>query len=376
MIALAWKNLIHDRVRLAVTLVGIVFALVLILVQFGLFLSFMDTSSNVVARSGADLWITAPRIPHVNGGSPLRESYRWQALQVKGVARVDRYNLAWVPWKLPSGAIESVSIAGFDLDHPMGGPWNIVQGNLDDLRSEDTVMVDELYKQKLGVTRIGQIVEISNRRARVAGFTRGIHSFTTAPYVFSSFKNAQNYAGAAMSEDQSTFMLVKAETGADVGQVKAALQRKLPNLAVFTNEEMRAKTQSYWVFQTGAGVTTLLGALLGLIVGVVVVAQTIYAATMDHIREFGTLKAMGAANARIYEVILAQAAISAVMGYVMAIVIAWLVSRGSQDGNAPIALPPELAIGALGLALAMCAGAAVISIRKATRIDPAMVFRG
>ena len=94
MLTLAWKNLFHDKVRLVVTLVGIVFALVLILIQFGFFLSFMDTSANIVEHSRADLWISSPRIPHVNGGSPMAESQRWKALQVPGVQRADRFILA------------------------------------------------------------------------------------------------------------------------------------------------------------------------------------------------------------------------------------------------------------------------------------------
>src|SRR5256885_1063500 len=105
---LAWKNLLHDKVRLAVTLTGIVFALVLIVIQFGLFLGFLDTSANVVANSGADLWISAPGIPHVNGGSPIPERRRYKALEVPGIERVEKYSLSFVPWKLPSGAQESV----------------------------------------------------------------------------------------------------------------------------------------------------------------------------------------------------------------------------------------------------------------------------
>ncbi|QOY89524.1 FtsX-like permease family protein [Paludibaculum fermentans] len=376
MVTLAWKNLIHDKVRLVVTLVGIVFALVLILVQFGLFLSFMDTSANIVERSGASLWISAPQLPYVNGASPIQESKRWKAMEVPGVERVDRYILAWVPWKLPSGAIENVQITGFSLESRLGGPWNLTAGNVEDLRGEDTVIVDELYKEKLGVTHLGQTVEISNHRARVVGFTRGIRSFTTAPFVFCSFKNAQNYAGGVLKENQTMFLLVRAAAGVDIEQLKAAMKAKLGDFDVLSNAEMHKRTQIYWVFQTGAGITTLLGAILGLIVGIVVVAQTIYAATVDHIREFGTLKAMGATNSRIYQVILAQAAMSGIFGYILAMAIAAPISQSSQNGNAPIALPPEVAAGTLALAIAMCAGASIISIRKATRIDPAMVFRG
>ena len=374
MITIAWKNLFHDRVRLTVTLVGIVFALVLILVQFGLFLGFLDTSSNIVAESHVDLWITAPSIPHVNGGSPLHESLRYRALGVAGVKAVEKYTLMFVNWKLPSGAQQSIQVVGFPLGAGMGGPWNLTAGSVEALRGEDTVMIDELYKEKLGVGRIGDTVEITGRRARVVGFTRGIRSFTTIPYVFTSFKNSQDYA--RLAENQTTFFLVRTAPGADVQAVKAALSDKLETVDVYTNEELRRKTRNYWVFGTGAGITTLMGAILGLIVGVVVVAQTIYSATVDHIREFGTLKAMGASNRHIYTVILAQAALSAALGYGVAVSIALAAARLSVAGNAPIEVPAPVAVGAFALALSMCAGASMISIRKATRIDPAMVFRG
>ncbi len=374
MTTLAWKNLFHDKVRLTVTLTGIVFALVLIVVQFGLFLGFLETSSNVVRQSRADLWISAPGIPHVNGGAPLPEKRRYKALSIPGVARVDKFALNFVNWKLPSGSQEAVQVAGFDLEGRMGGPWNIVSGSVEDLRGENTIIVDELYKGKLGIEKIGDHVEITGRRARVVGFTSGIRSFTTSPYIYTSFKNAQNYTG--LGENQTFFLLVKLRPSADVQTVKAALAAEVPGVDVFTNEEMRKKTQNYWVFSTGAGITTLMGAVLGLIVGVVVVAQTIYSATVDHIREFGTLKAMGARNSYIYRVIIEQAVISAVLGYLAAIGIGWMVARGSVDGNALILLPPEMAAGTFGMAILMCIAASVISIRKATSIDPALVFKG
>jgi putative ABC transport system permease protein len=374
MTRLAWKNLFHDKVRLVVTLTGIVFALVLIIVQFGLFLGFTETSANIVERSGADLWISAPGIPHVNGGSPMPEKRRYKALSVPGVEKAERYALQFVNWKLPTGAQESVQIAGFELSGGMGGPWDLVAGSVDDLRAEDTVIIDELYARKLGVTSLGQTVEINGHRARVAGFTRGIRSFTTAPYVFTSFKNAQNYA--RLQHDETLFLLVRARAGEDVAVLKQRLLAAIPNVDVFTNAEIHAKTRDYWLFNTGAGVTTLMGSILGLLVGIVVVAQTIYAATVDHIREFGTLKAMGAKNRYIYRVIIEQAVLSAGMGYGVAITVGWFIVRNSERGEAAILMPPAVAAGIFGLAILMCVAASVISIRKATSIDPAMVFRG
>jgi putative ABC transport system permease protein len=134
-------------------------------------------------------------------------------------------------------------------------------------------------------------------------------------------------------------------------------------------------TQFYWMFTTGAGVAVLLAAALGLVVGFVVVAQTIYATTMDHLREFGTLKAMGAPNSYVYKVILTQAAISAVIGYFLGMIVSVFVVHASQEGGAAILLPFPMAVGIFFLTLLMCTGAAMVSISKVTRLDPAMVFK-
>jgi putative ABC transport system permease protein len=374
MSTLAIRNLFHDKVRLAVTLTGVVFALILIVIQFGLFLGFLETSANIVEHSGVDLWITAPGLPHVNGGSPIPERRRYKALQVEGVKDVRPYALVFVNWKLPTGAQEAVQVVGFDVDSRLGGPWELIAGNVDDLKGDDTVIIDRHYRAKLGGVEIGDTVEINGRRARVVGYTDGVRSFTTAPYVYTSFKNALDYI--PMTQDLTVFLVVRAEPGADLSALKTRLQQNVPNVDVYTNEEMLRKTRNYWVFSTGAGVTTLMGAVLGLLVGTVVVAQTIYAATVDHIREFGTLKAMGATNGYLYKVILQQALLSALMGYAIAIAVAHFVVEGSRSGDALILMPPEMAAGVFGLAIVMCTGASVLSIRKATSIDPAMVFRG
>lgn len=371
---LALANLTHDRVRLVVTLTGIVFALVLIIVQFGLFLGFLDTIGAVIDKSKADLWVMGPGVPHVNGGVDIPEGRRYQVLAVPGVERAEKWIVVFSAWKLPTGANEMVQIVGYDLESTLGGPWNLTEGSEEGLRAEDTVIIDKLFAPKLGATKIGSIAEVNGRRARVVGFTDQIRSFTTAPFTFTSFKNALNYTRTP--DDITQFVLVKVAPGHSVEQVKASIAAAVPNIEVMTKAEMTWLTQKYWLFGTGAGITTLLGAALGLLVGMVVVAQTIYATTMDHIREFGTLKAMGAANSYVYRVIIQQAVISATAGYVMAITVGWFISQKSREGSAVVLLPREMVIGVFVLAIVMCIGASVISIRKATTIDPAMVFRG
>jgi putative ABC transport system permease protein len=371
---LAWRNLVHDKVRLLVTVTGVVFAVVLIVVQFGLFLGFATTTSGLIDHSGADLWVMSSRVPYIEVGVPFSERKLSTVLATPGVAHATKYIARFSQWQRRDGRQESVQIVGFDPDQRLGGPWNVVNGRVADLKMDDNVFVDELYKAKLGVERIGDVFEIRGHRARVAGFTRGIRSFTTSPYVFTSFKNAQNYA--TIAEDQTIFVLVTGDGSVPVDTLRNRLLARVKDVDVVTNSEFSSMTRFYWMFTTGAGVAVLLAALLGLVVGVVVVAQTIYATTMDHLREYGTLKAMGATNRYLYRVIIQQAIIAAVAGYSLAMVVSWFVVRGSEKGGAAILLPWSVAVGMLGLTLVMCTAAALVSINKVTRLDPATVFKG
>jgi len=371
---LAQRNLFHDKVRLTVTLTGIVFSVVLIVVQLGLFLGFTTATSNLIDHSGADLWITSKNVPYVEQGVAFSERKLNQVRAVPGVADAQKLITRWTQWKRHDGGQDSVQIVGINVDDTMERPWNLVQGRVEDLKSPDSVILDELYKQKLGVNAVGEVFEIGGHRARVVGFTRGIRSFTTSPYVFTTFKNAQNYTN--LREDQTMFVLVKVAPGASLEQVRRDLLNNVKDVEVFKTSEFSRMTTFYWMFTTGAGVAVLIAAVLGLVVGFVVVAQTIYATTVDHIREFGTLKAMGAPNSYVYKVIMKQAAIAAVLGYVLGMIVSVFVVHGSQKGGAAILMPTSMAVGMFFLTLLMCVGAALVSINKVTRIDPAMVFKG
>jgi putative ABC transport system permease protein len=371
---LAQRNLFHDKVRLAVTLTGIVFAVVLIVVELGLFVGFTVTTSNLIDNSGADLWVTSKHVPYVEQGVPFSERKVYQVRAVPGVAKAEKLITRWVEWKRPDGRQESVQVVGLNVDESLGRPWNLVQGRVEDLKRPDAIIMDEIYRQKLGVDHAEQLFEINGKRARVVGFTQGIRAFTTSPYVFTTFKRAQEYANVA--DDQTTYILVKLAPGANAEQVRHEILDRVKDVDVVTNREFSRMTQFYWMFTTGAGVAVLLAALLGLVVGFVVVAQTIYATTMDHLREFGTLKAMGAPNSYVYKVIIKQAAISAVIGYLLGMIVSVFVVHASQKGGAAILMPTPMAIGMFFLTLFMCIGAALVSINKVTRLDPAVVFKG
>ena len=206
--------------------------------------------------------------------------------------------------------MESIEIVGFDLITGLGAPWNLTEGDTSALKIPDTVIFDRYYLNKLGVNGVGDQAEINDRRARVVGLTRDIRSFTTSPYVFTTFKRAQDYV--VIDDDHLITLCSSKPPPASTSKgSRPDLKSRLPDNEVFTTAQFSAMTRHYWMFTTGAGIAVLMAAALGLIVGVAVVAQTIYATTMDHIREYGTLKAMGAASSYILVIILWQAIVAA-----------------------------------------------------------------
>jgi len=370
---LAQRNLFRDKVRLAVTLTGIVFAVVLIVVQIGLFIGFASTTSALIDRSGADIWIVPKHVPYLEQATPFSERKLYQVLATPGVDDAQKYIVEYSDWQRPDGGHEGIQVVGFDPDSKYGAPWNIVAGRLQELKLPDAVIIDRLYAEQLGVTSIGQSFEIQARRARVVGFTSGIRSFTTNPYVFTTFKTALGYAH--LQENQTLYILVKAKPGVDLQTLKYLLAERVYGVDVYTAHEFSHMTRFYWMDSTGAGIAVLLAAVLGLVVGIVVVAQTIYATTMEHLREYGTLKAMGASNGYVCRIIIKQAAISAVLGYVTGMIVALFLLRGGQTGGASILLPWPVAIGIFGVTLMMCVVAALVSINKVMRLEPAVAFK-
>jgi putative ABC transport system permease protein len=371
---IACQNLFHDKLRLVVTLTGIVFSVVLITIQVGLFLGFTTTISAVIDHSGADVWVTSPGVKNFDIALPLKDSKYYDTLSAPGVARAAKFITQFANWKKPDGGQESIQIVGFEPAKGMGGPWGLKVGSVSLLDLRDGIIPDQLYVDKLGVPKQGMVVEINDKRARVVGFTQGIRSFTTSPFVFANLDTA--WKVSSLKPGEFTYILVKADKGVSPEALRDSIRNHVDGVDVYTTREFSWKTQRYWMFNTGAGTGILIAAFLGLVVGTVIVAQTLYATTLDHISEFATLKAMGAPNSYIYGILLTQASLSAVLGYGFGITISIMVSRFSDFSATAIVIPPLLGAGMFFLTLFMCVSSAVISIRKVMALDPILVFKG
>jgi putative ABC transport system permease protein len=370
---LALRNLLHDHIRLAVTLIGILFSIVLVAVQLGLYLGSSEMITANISRSNADLFITTYGAKSFeDGGILLSDRERHQALSTPGVESVVPLVVSFAEWRKPSGGSSRVVLIGSDTDDHGLAPWNLVEGTLDDIKAPDAIAIDRSYLGELGVSGIGDSAQAASGRVKIRALTEGIRSFTQSPYAYTTLNRARQLLG--VDDDKSTFLLVKLVPGADIAKVQADLASRLESADVLTKDEFESRSLLQWLFRTGAGLALIGGAILGSLVGTVIVAQTLYSSTKDHIHEFATLRALGSSKSYIHKVILAQAGLSAVMGYVLGMIIALLILYASRNSSLPLVMTPGLAFWLFALTLFMCSISALSAIVKVTKIDPATVF--
>ncbi|KAB2850506.1 MAG: FtsX-like permease family protein [Hyphomicrobiaceae bacterium] len=369
---LAFRNLFHDRVSLIVTLVGIVFSVVLVAVQLGLYIGSSRLISAVIDHTKGDIWVVPLNTKNFDDPNALEGRERHTALSTPGVEAAAELVVSFGQWRKPNGGTTALLLIGSDLSQDGLAPWNIIEGKVEDLEAPDAITLDRSYLKEFGLEKIGDSGEINGQKATLRAVTKGIRSFTTLAYVFTSLRQARSYVN--LRREQASFTVARLALGADIEAVKAELRRRLPDAEVLTREQFRERSLDYWLFETGAGAALIAGAILGLIVGLVVVAQTLYASTKDHLNEFATLRALGASAGYIHRVILCQALISAVVGYAIGLALSLLIVYSAQDSTLPVIFTPGLGVFLLGLTIGMCVLSAMSAIIKVTRIDPAMVF--
>ena len=370
---LASRNLFHDRVRFVATLIGIIFSVTLVTGQLGLFLGFERMVTAMIDRAHADLWIAPVDTKSFEATALLDGHERFQALPIEGVREVIPIMIGFAYWRKPNdGSLTPVFLIGVQSGSGGLQPWNVIEGHPDDLSTPDAVAIDQSYFERLGIARIGEYGEIADQKARVAVVTKGIRSFTTTPYVFTSLIRARSYMKAPPSS--ATYFLVRLAPGANVEAIRSELVTELSASEVLTSDEFRRRSRSFWLFGTGAGAALFGSALLGVVVGTVIVAQTLYSSTKDHLIEFATLRAMGSSRAYIYTVILCQAVLSAIIGFSIAAFVGVGLAFASAGTALPIVVTPALIIILFVLTVGMCAVSAISAIVVVTRVDPVTVF--
>jgi putative ABC transport system permease protein len=371
-LTLASRNLFHDRLRFVATVVGIVFSILLVTIQMGLYLGFGRMVTTMIDHANADLWVMPLSTRCFEDPILMDDRQRFRAMALNGVADVAPLVIGFAEWRMPNGGRSPVFIIGTDVRAGSLVPWDIVAGDVAKLETPGAVTADETYLDRLGVSGLGSYAEIRDHEVQIVALTRGIRSFTTTPYIFVPIERARTYTGASAS--RTAYFLVRLKPGTDLEAIRREIRANLLDVQVLTPDEFRAKSRSFWLFGTGAGAALFAGALLGVIVGTVIVAQTLYASTKDHLNEFAILRAIGSPSKYIYKVIIWQAILNALIGFGIASVVSLVIAKESTNSALPVVLTPELMGALFMLTIAMCVVSAMGAIVKVTRIDPATAF--
>jgi len=366
--------MLYDKVRSLVTLLGVIFAVSLTFAQLGIYLGLVETSSVIIDHTEGDIWVTSKNSKNFDFSQPIPEYFYYHVLSTEGVQWAENVIITWGVFKQEEGGTEQVEIIGFNPDTGIGGPWNMKIGDVHAVKNGNFVIVDESAMRRLGDVGLGDYREVLWRRVEIVGISRGVKSFSTAPIIFTSYKFAQSLVGW-IGPDNTVFVIAKVSPGYSTHEVINSLKKKLKGVDVYSKSEFSRKTRLYWTIETGVGFSFLLTILISLLIGTLIVGQTIYNSTIEHIKEFGTLKALGAGNLDIYRIIFSQALINALLGYLISLVIILGVVKIYQTSEMVMAVRGWVNILVLVLTLIMCLSSAFFSIRKVKKIDPAILFR-
>lgn len=371
---LATKSLLHDKLRFFITVSGVAFAVTLVFVQVGLFLGLMDNATLTIGQIDADIWITSHNTANIDFAQIFPETHVKRVRSIPGVARADNLIVWFMNVTQPSGAVEGTEVYALENFARWNFPWNVVSGNLEDLRRGPFMIIDDSAKKRWGPFQVGQYREVLGRRLKIIGKTVDAKSFTTTPLTFMDFRLAQSLNPSDL-RGNTTYILVKLAPGTDLETVRAEIRRRLPYNDVYTKAEWAKRSRSYWIDSTGLGLNMYITVFLGCLVGIVVVAQTLYTSTMEHIREFGTVKAIGGGNKDIYLILGKQAMIAALAGFALGALQAFALRPVMAKIDLKLIIPTEFYLWVLIGSIALCLGSAIISFRKVASIDPALVFR-
>jgi putative ABC transport system permease protein len=370
--AIGRKNLLGDRIRSTVALVGVIFASLLMLLQSAIYMGFILSASAVVDHTDADLWMAKAGTINFETAGPFDEEYVAYVRGVPGVAWAENVIYSFGNLRLPTGTSQWAHIVGFNPRTGVCGPWRMAVGSIESLTKPGTFIIDQTALAQFEGAAVGDKIENFGHRAEIVGLSSGSRTCTPNPIVYASLRTAQEqipeFAG------KTSFVVIKLCDGVDPRDVKERLAR-LGQFQVFTARELSGITQKYWATKTGIGIGIGVTICLGFIVGLVIMGQTMYSSTIAKLEEYATLKILGATNLQICVIIWYQAVLLAAVGYGVAIVLGHFVKESSRDQVITMHFSTPL-LAAIGAAtVVMCLGASLLSVQRILKVSPAAVFR-
>ena len=377
MLWIAWKMLIGNRVKYLGIVFGVVFAALLIAQQSSIFCGLMSlTISQIRDTEGPDIWVMDRNVQYVDDIKPLSDTELFRVKSVPGVEWAVRFYKGLGRARIQEGNYQQMILLGLDDATLVGAPEGVFMGSIADLRQPDAVIMDDAgYKRTWPGEpfRLGRTFEMNDRRAVLVGLTKASRTFQSFPICYTRYSQAVLFAPP--ERKVLSFVLADPVAGADPEEVCRRIEERT-GLQALTRSQFVWKTIRYYLQKTGIPVNFGITVFLGFLVGTAIAGQTFYLFTVENIRQFGALKAMGTSNWTILWMVLAQAVQVGVVGYGLGVGLAalfgWVVRGGTRLS---FFMPWQvLAITAAAVFLIVLL-ASLLSIRKVLVVDPAIVFR-
>ncbi|MDZ4771759.1 MAG: ABC transporter permease [Planctomycetota bacterium] len=382
---IAIKMLVGDRAKYLGIIFGLTFASLLITQQMAIFTGLMTRTYGSVTDLGqADIWVMDEKVQFIDDLKPLQSTELYRVRGVEGVEWAMPLYKGLLKARLSNGNFQTCNVFGLDDATLMGGPPVMIEGRLDDLRRSESVIVDENGAQgklakpaavpggKPEPLKVGDTLELNDHRAVVVGICRVGRTFQSQPVVYTTFSRATTYA--PRERKLLTFVLVKAKHGQDPQELCARIAATTGLLAL-PAIEFKWNTVKYFMKYTGIPINFGIAVLLGFLVGIAIAGQTFYNFTIENLKQFGALKAMGTSNWTLLRMILLQALLVGSIGYGLGVGAASLFGLLSRSSELAFRLPWQILAITGSAVTVICMVSALISIRKVVKLEPAIVFK-
>ncbi len=380
-IPIGWLQLKHRPGRLAVAVAGIGFAVLLIMMQLGFRSALFESAVRMQERFHYDIALFSPDSVFIVRPQPFSIRRLYQALGDEDVIEVSPVYIFPATWKNPwNNERRSLSAIGFSPGYDLiETPGVDEQRHL--LSKQDTVLFDGLSRPEFGPVAEHMAndqtlrTEVNDRLIEVAGTYQLGTSFGIDGSIMTSVDNWLRLFPDRPREDIQ-LGLINLREGADANAARDRLKARLPqDVLVMTKADFVQRETDYWNAATPIGYVFAFGAIMGFVVGAIIVYQILFADVSEHLSEYATLRALGYPNRFLSGIVIQQAAILGVLGYLPGLgSVVWLYSRAAAATNLPIYLTRERAVTVLVMTLLMCAISALFALRKVRRLDPAEVF--
>ncbi len=377
-VPLARRNFIANGRRLARSLAGIAFAALLMMVELGLKNGFVESALLTVRRLDGDIMLISSAKYQFISTAPFSRRQLHEARGVRGVASARPFYVQRGLWKNPQDLkLTSVMVFAFDPDQPVLLVPEI-NARLDALRQPDTIMVDRRAREAIGIVDEGTETELSRRKVKVVGtFWIGPDFFSDGTVIMSDRNFFNFFVGGSSAEPPVEIGVVKVLPGSDVREVKRAIAAAMPeNVVVLTKPELIEKEAQFHSDITAVGPVFGVGTLVGFAVGMLISYQILFSELSDQLSQYATLKAMGYQNGYLVKVVLQQAVFYALLGYIPAWLLSYLVFYIiGEMALMPMSMSSSLTAISLSLTVAMCIISAMLAVRRVIAADPAELFR-